>query len=229
MNYVMEDYLKTIYELQQEQDIPVSTSEIADRLDRTNPSVTSMLENLDEKGLIVYQKYKGVELTQEGKTVALEVIRHHRLLEAFLAEKLDFSWTDVHEEAETLEHHISEELEDRMSEALDNPSSDPHGDPIPNKDLVAPEDNTNPLDVFEIGDVVEVSRVNDRKKEELEYLSDAGIKPGTELEIVDVAPFGMITVNIIDKGKEQSLPEDIASSIRVKEKTGKKKIDNLNG
>ncbi|MFC6726080.1 metal-dependent transcriptional regulator, partial [Halobium palmae] len=115
---VMEDYLKAIYVLQSEEGPPVSTSAIAERVGKTPPTVTSMVETLEERGLVDREKYKGVELTDEGMTVALEVIRHHRLLEAYLAEHLDYDWTEVHDEADRLEHHISEEFERRVAEAL---------------------------------------------------------------------------------------------------------------
>jgi len=128
---VMEDYLKTIYSLQQDSDDPIATSAIAEYLDVTSPTVTSMIEKLEDRGLVEREKYKGVELTDEGETVALEVLRHHRLLEAYLTEHLDYSWSEVHEEADALEHHISEEFERRVAEVLGDPEVDPHGDPIP--------------------------------------------------------------------------------------------------
>jgi DtxR family Mn-dependent transcriptional regulator len=214
---VMEDYLKSIYALQQEDGEPVSTSAIAEYLDVTPPTVTSMVEKLEERGLVEREKYKGVELSPEGETVALEVLRHHRLLESYLTEHLDYSWSEVHEEADTLEHHISEEFEQRVAEVLDDPEVDPHGDPIPSADLKPPEDDTTaPLSDHETGDRLVVSRVSDRDEEELCYLADAGIAPDTELEIVDVAPFGMVTVRFEDNGEcEQSLPENVARSIRV--------------
>ncbi|WP_158057555.1 metal-dependent transcriptional regulator [Halorussus halophilus] len=212
---VMEDYLKAIYTLQKEDDGPVATSAIAEYLDVTPPTVTSMVEKLEDRGLVEREKYKGVELTEEGETVALEVLRHHRLLESYLTEHLDYSWSEVHEEADTLEHHISEEFERRVAKALGDPEVDPHGDPIPSADLTPPkEDDTTALADHEPGDSVVVARVSDRDEEELEYLADAGITPGTELEIVDVAPFGMVTVAV--GGDEQSLPELVARSIRVR-------------
>ncbi|ERH00747.1 MAG: Mn-dependent transcriptional regulator [Halonotius sp. J07HN6] len=211
----MEDYLKAIYVLQTESGPPVSTSEIAEYLDKTPPTVTSMVNSLAEHDLIAHEKYKGVELTDEGETVALEVIRHHRLLETYLTEHLDYDWHEVHEEADALEHHISEEFERRVAEALDNPSVDPHGDPIPGVELDPIEaDAAVRLTEFAASDHVVVSRVSDRDDEELTYLEEAGITPGTELEIVDIAPFGMITVETAD-GNEQSLPESVARSIRV--------------
>ncbi|GAB6861613.1 metal-dependent transcriptional regulator [Haloplanus litoreus] len=211
----MEDYLKAIYRLQSEDGAPVSTSAIAGEVDKTAPTVTSMVQKLADRGLLEREKYKGVELTPEGETVALEVLRHHRLLEAYLAEHLDYSWTDVHEEADALEHHISEEFERRVAEALGDPKVDPHGDPIPSAELhPLGGDETTPLSEHEPGDRVVVGRVRDRDEEELAYLDDAGIRPGTELEIVDVAPFGMVTVRIGDE--EQSLPESVARTIRVR-------------
>ncbi|WP_224332445.1 metal-dependent transcriptional regulator [Haloprofundus halobius] len=210
---VMEDYLKAIYALQAEHGPPVSTSAIAEYLDKTAPTVTSMLGKLEERGLVDREKYKGVELTDEGQTVALEVLRHHRLLEAYLTEHLDYSWSEVHDEADALEHHISEAFERRVAEALGNPEFDPHGDPIPNVDLDPVEDETTRLSEYGEGDRVVVARVSDRDEEELEYLAEAGLTPGTEVEIVDVAPFGMVTVLVDDH--EQSLPESVARSIRV--------------
>ncbi|UPV99385.1 metal-dependent transcriptional regulator [Halorussus gelatinilyticus] len=228
---VMEDYLKAIYALQQDEEGPVATSAIAEYLDVTPPTVTSMVEKLEDRGLVEREKYKGVELSAEGETVALEVLRHHRLLESYLTEHLDYSWSEVHEEADTLEHHISEEFEERVAEVLGDPQVDPHGDPIPSADLTPPEeDDTAALSEYAPGDRLVVARVSDRDEEELRYLADAGIAPGTELEVVDVAPFGMVTVRIADapedcpdasedrsdeSAREQSLPESVAASIRV--------------
>ncbi|WP_435335480.1 metal-dependent transcriptional regulator [Haloarchaeobius sp. TZWWS8] len=212
---VMEDYLKAIYYIQEHEGTPVTTSQIAEYLGVTPPTVTSMVEKLDDRGLVHREKYKGVELTDEGITVALEVLRHHRLLEAYLTEHLDYDWSEVHEEADVLEHHISEEFERRVAEALGNPTVDPHGDPIPGADLSPPEeDSLTRLTEHDVGAVVEIARVSDRDEEELRYLKEAGITPGTVVEIVDVAPFGMVTVAVA--GHEQSLPDTVAGSIRVR-------------
>ena len=212
---VMEDYLKAIYTLGNEEGWPVSTSAIAEYLDVTPPTVTSMMETLEQRGLVEREKYKGVELTTEGETVALEVLRHHRLLEAYLTEHLDYSWSEVHDEADALEHHISEEFERRVADALGNPEVDPHGDPIPGADLAPLEEEaTDRLSDCREGEIVVVTRVSDRNDEELQYLADAGIAPGTELEIREVAPIGMLT--IAHEDGVQSLPEAIADSIRVR-------------
>ncbi|GAB6879016.1 metal-dependent transcriptional regulator [Halorubrum gandharaense] len=211
---VMEDYLKAIYVLQTEEGPPVSTSSIAEYLDKTPPTVTDMLGKLDDRGLVDREPYKGVELTAEGEAVALEVVRHHRLLEAFLAERLDYDWSEVHEEADALEHHISEEFERRVAEALGDPEFDPHGDPIPSADLEPLSDPEHPrLSEVETGETVQVTRVSDRDEAELDYLADAGVTPGTAVTVVDVAPFGMVTVET--PAGEQSLPAEVARSIRV--------------
>jgi DtxR family Mn-dependent transcriptional regulator len=213
---VMEDYLKAIYVLQSEQGPPVSTSAIAEYLDKTSPSVTDMLGKLEDRGLVEREPYQGAELTAEGEAVALEVVRHHRLLEAFLADRLNYDWSEVHDEADALEHHISEEFERRVAEALGDPAVDPHGDPIPGADL-EPVDEGSGLRLSDRaeGDRVVVARVSDRDEAELDYLADAGITPGTELEVVDVAPFGMVTV--ATPTGEQSLPAPVARSIRVED------------
>lgn len=213
----MEDYLKAIYEAQERENGPVSTSTVAESMDVTAPTATSMMETLAQKGLVEREKYAGVELTPEGETVALEVIRHHRLLETYLTEKLGFDWTDVHEEADRLEHHISEEFERRVAARLDDPDVDPHGDPIPS-DALEPIDDCSGTALSECheGDTVEVTRVRDRDPDELDYLSDVGIVPGTTLTVVDVPPIGLIEVELED-GARVSLPEHVAATIRVAE------------
>ncbi|MFB6297808.1 MAG: metal-dependent transcriptional regulator [Salinirussus sp.] len=213
----MEDYLKVIYDRQVEGADTVSTSSIAETLDVTPPTATSMMETLEERGLVDREKYKGVTLTPEGETVALEVLRHHRLLETYLAEALDYDWAAVHDEADRLEHHISEEFERRVAEALGDPEVDPHGDPIPT-DALEPiergEEST--LGERDEGDSVVVHRVRDRDPDGLAYLQEAGITPGTPVEVVEVAPIGMVTVEFED-GNTVSLPDDVAATIRVRD------------
>jgi DtxR family Mn-dependent transcriptional regulator len=214
LSAVMEDYIKAIHAIQGDSDERVSTSELAEYLDVTAPTVSSMLNKLEERGLIDRQEYRGVRLTEEGDVVALEILRHHRLLEAFLTERLDYDWADVHEEADRLEHHVSEELTDRIAETLDNPGVDPHGDPIPDADLELPDSgDTSRLSMSDVGDRVVVRRIRHQGDEELRYLSRAGIEPGVELEVLEIAPFGLVTVDTPEG--EQSLPEDIASLIET--------------
>jgi DtxR family Mn-dependent transcriptional regulator len=214
LSAVMEDYIKAIYSIHSGGEERVSTSALADYLDVTPPTVSSMLKKLEERGLVDREEYKGVTLTEEGELVALEILRHHRLLEAFLTEQLDYDWADVHEEADRLEHHMSEELERRIAEALGNPGVDPHGDPIPDADLSLPAaEETDRLVEASEGDRVVVRRIRHQGDEELRYLADAGIRPDVELTVVDVAPFGMVTVET--PSGEQSLPDDIAGLIEV--------------
>jgi len=212
----MEDYLKAIYRLEREGEPPVATSTLAETLDVTPPTATSMIEKLADRDLLEREKYKGVTLTPDGETVALEVIRHHRLLETFLTEKLGYDWSEVHEEAEILEHHISEAFERRVAEALDDPNVDPHGDPIPNDTL----DPIGDIPASTLSDHEEsarllVARVRDRDPEELTYLDDAGITPGTELVVEEVAPIGMVKVRL-ESGETVALPDHIAGAIQVR-------------
>jgi DtxR family transcriptional regulator, Mn-dependent transcriptional regulator len=217
---VMEDYLKAIYHLQQRTDDRIRTSAIAEKLDVTSPTVTSMIEKLEERGLVDREKYRGVTLTDEGEAVALEVVRHHRLLESYLTEHLDYDWAEVHEEADRLEHHISENFEARVAAALDEPTVDPHGSPIPGADLEPPErPDGHSVTEFEEGDVVVVEEVADHDPEILSYLAEHGVEPGVELEILEVAPFGMVTARSSDRDKSVSLPETVAHHVRVVQPT----------
>ncbi len=214
---VMEDYLKVIYQLERGRDDRIRTSEIAEELDVTSPTVTSMIEKLEDRGLVDREKYSGVTLTEEGTTVAIEVVRHHRLLEAYLAEHLDYDWAEVHEEADRLEHHISENFEARLVDALEDPSVDPHGSPIPGADLEPPTSPSGEsVAAFGAGDVVIVEEVADDDPEVLSYLAEHGIEPGVELDILEVAPFGMVTTQPADADDPVSLPESIAEHVRVK-------------
>jgi DtxR family Mn-dependent transcriptional regulator len=214
LSLTAEDTLKTIYQRQQEGEVLVATSDIADRLDKEQATVTSTLDRLETQGLIAREPYQGSELTDDGKKIAIEVLRHHRLLETYLVEHLDYPWEQVHEEADRLEHHISEEFERRLAETLENPARDPHGDPIPDEDLeLRNQDQTRPLSDCEAGDQVVITRVSDRDEDDLAYLADVGITPGTPVCIVDVAPFGMYTLEMNDT--QQAIPEETAASIHV--------------
>ena len=211
----MEDYLKAIYELQRRTGERVTTSDLAEALDVTPPTASSMLDTLADRGFVEREKYAGATLTTEGETVALEVVRHHRLIETYLTEHLGYDLTEVHDEADRLEHHISEEFERRVADVLDDPAVDPHGDPIPSETL-EPVDEVGgeTLATHEAGDVVIVERVSDRDPEELAYLSERGLTPETEIEVVEVAPIGMVTVSV--GGEDVSVPDRIAELIRVR-------------
>ena len=185
----VEDYAKAIYALQA-RDGHASTNALAARLQVTAASVSGMVKKLDTLGLVAHTPYKGVRLTAEGERLALEIIRHHRLLELYLSESLGVPWDRVHDEAEVLEHHISEELEALIAAKLGNPTHDPHGDPIPSEDLRIDEGDSVALQALEVGARGRFVRVSDADPEMLRYLSDRGIAPGDEFEVVDRQPFG---------------------------------------
>ncbi len=185
-----QDYLKIIYDLSEEYG-RATTSQIAGHLEVKPASVTGMLQKLakEEPALVKYKKHHGVTLTNEGKKAALEIMRHHRLLESFLHEILGYSWDEVHEEAERLEHVISEDMERRMAAVLGNPSRDPHGQPIPNQNLEITPSSDTPLDELRPGQVAFVRRVQDNDPELLRYLADLGLQPGVKLTAVTYVPF----------------------------------------
>src|SRR3954451_21022136 len=186
----VEDYAKAIYALETREDAAVSTNALADRLGVTPASASSMVKKLAALGLVRHEPYRGVRLTSDGLKVALEVLRHHRLLERYLAEELDVPWDRVHDEAEVLEHVLSEELEELIAAKLGHPTRDPHGDPIPTADLVLDEEATEPLADLESGVVGRFVRVSDSDPAMLRYLADRGIAPGDDFEILERQPFG---------------------------------------
>jgi DtxR family transcriptional regulator, Mn-dependent transcriptional regulator len=186
----VEDYCKAIFTLESRAEEPVSTNALAERLEITPGSVSAMLKKLGELGFITHVPYRGVRLTEEGRRVALEVIRHHRLLELFLAETLQMPWDRVHAEAEVLEHVISEELEQLIAAKLGDPKLDPHGDPIPSAELELREHETLPLEGLREGDSGMFVRVSDADPEMLRYLSERGIAPGERFEVRECQPFG---------------------------------------
>jgi DtxR family transcriptional regulator, Mn-dependent transcriptional regulator len=186
----VEDYAKAIFSLQARGAKPVATNALAERLGVTPGSVSAMLKKLDEIGLITHVPYRGVRLTATGRRVALEVIRHHRLLESFLADSLGMPWDRVHAEAEILEHVLSEELEQLIANKLGNPTVDPHGDPIPGADLRLEEPPTRSLESLQSGAHGAFVRVSDSDPEMLRYLAERGISPGAEFVVRARQPFG---------------------------------------
>jgi DtxR family transcriptional regulator, Mn-dependent transcriptional regulator len=190
LSSAVEDYAKAIYALEQRGEHPVTTNALADRLSVTPASASGMCKRLGELGLVTHVPYKGVELTGAGERVALEVLRHHRLLELYLAERLDVPWDRVHDEAEVLEHVLSEELEALIAAKLGDPTVDPHGDPIPTADLVMPERPTESLAELAPGTRATFVRISDSDAEMLRYLAQRGIAPGDRFEVVDHQPFG---------------------------------------
>jgi DtxR family Mn-dependent transcriptional regulator len=182
----IEDYLKAIYAVVRESgEGRATTSAIAERMDVSAASATNMMQKLAEMKLVEYVPYRGVSLTPSGEKIALEVIRHHRLIELYLAEALGYSWDEVHDEAERLEHVISEEFEDRIDAMLGHPAFDPHGDPIPPKSGRVPEPVLRPLDQVAAGETVIVRRVHDRDGEVLRRLAAIDLVPGTRVTLIE--------------------------------------------
>src|SRR3954453_21312778 len=185
----VEDYAKAIYALETRGDTAVSTTALAERLRVTAASASSMVKKLAEMGFVQHEPYRGVRLTSKGVKVALEVLRHHRLLEVYLAEELGVPWDRVHDEAEVLEHVLSEELEALIADKLGHPTRDPHGDPIPTPDGRIDETPTAALSELAAGERGVFVRVSDSDPEMLRYLSARGIAPGAALEVIDRQPF----------------------------------------
>jgi DtxR family Mn-dependent transcriptional regulator len=232
----IQDYLKAIYKLSLEDGdagegaapsaVPpsrpsVSTTAVAARLRVSGASATNMLKRLDSMGLVTYTRYRGVELTEAGSKIALEVLRHHRLLETYLAEALGVPWERVHEEAEVLEHVLSEDLEERIAVLLGDPTTDPHGHPIPTRELEMPESGVAPpaRRMWELaeGESASVERVSDETTEALRYLGDLGIRPGTRIEIVGRGPVsGPLFLKVSGgSGDVQALSKELAESVWV--------------
>ena len=186
----IQDYLKNIYELTENGE-SASTNALAKKLNISPPSVTGMVQKLAsaKPALVEYQKHQGVTLTKEGKKAALEVIRHHRLLEAWLVQTLGYSWDEVHEEAERLEHVISEDFERRIAAAMGHPVRDPHGELIPTADLKMPLDASMPLSSLRPKQTAAVQRIKAPDRDLLRYLEELGLIPGAQIEVTDYSPF----------------------------------------
>jgi DtxR family Mn-dependent transcriptional regulator len=188
LTVAVQDYAKAIYTLEARSG-SASTNELAAMLDVRPGSVSGMLRKLSVLGLVEHERYRGVRLTEHGRRVALEVIRHHRLLELFLVESLGMTWDEVHAEAEVLEHALSEELEELIAAKLGNPTVDPHGDPIPSRELKLADTHAPTLAELEPGERATFVRVSDADPDMLRFLAERGILPGRDLELVERQPF----------------------------------------
>jgi DtxR family transcriptional regulator, Mn-dependent transcriptional regulator len=210
----VEDYCKAIFTLESRGDQPVSTNALAERLSITPGSVSAMLKRLDELGVITHVPYRGVRLTADGRRVALEVIRHHRLLESYLADALGMPWDRVDAEAEVLEHVLSDDLEELIAAKLGHPTVDPHGDPIPNADLEIEERPTDRMESLQPGDEGRFVRVSDSDPEMLRYLAERGISPGERFAVRDRQPFGgPLFVQFGER--EHAIGGELAAAMRV--------------
>ena len=207
-----QDYLKAIWKLERSGDM--STSALAESLGVAPASATAMLKKLATLGLVVHERYHGATLTPAGERMALEVVRHHRLLELYLMEALGLTWDQVHQEAERLEHHLSDELEAAIDQALGYPTRDPHGDPIPSPELLLVRDELVCLSDIEAGNMTVVRRVPDADPELLRYLASLGLVPAEEVTVVEQAPFdGPVTVEV--RGSRHAIGRSLAARIEV--------------
>ncbi|MCS6807956.1 MAG: metal-dependent transcriptional regulator [Bacteroidota bacterium] len=215
LTQAVQDYLKAIYKLS-EHGNAVTTNDLARELKVAAPSVTNMLKRLSEMNLASYTSYKGVTLSEAGYKAALEIIRHHRLLELYLQEALGYSWDKVHDEAETLEHHISEEFEDRIAAMLGDPSYDPHGDPIPRKNGTVPPTSTIPLISLEPGMSALILRVSDADPELLRYCASIGIVPHAMVYIVAKVPLSQtLTLRIGNNLEHHTIGNVVAERVFI--------------
>jgi DtxR family Mn-dependent transcriptional regulator len=189
LTVAVQDYLKAIYALETAGE-RVTTSALAARVGVSAPSATAMTKRLADLGLVERAPYRGVALTEAGRMGALEVLRHHRLLELYLVNRLGLSWDEVHAEAELLEHALSEELEAKIDAELGFPTHDPHGDPIPDRELRVTGGGGSTLLDLVPGTRASVSRVPDGDPDLLRYLAELGLVPGSDVEVVSQAPFG---------------------------------------
>ena len=213
LSQTAEDYLKEIYKLQSESG-RATTSSVAERVGVSAPSATAMVKKLAALGLVEHERYRGVRLTSAGEKAAVEVIRHHRLLEQYLSETLGLPIDEVHAEADRLEHVLSEELEARIDQSLGYPTHDPHGDPIPDANLELPSGPVRALTDLGEGERATVRRVPDGDDELLRYLSELGLVPGGPVQLVRAAPFqGPLTV--LSAGEEHAIARDLAARIGV--------------
>jgi DtxR family Mn-dependent transcriptional regulator len=207
----MEDYLKAIYRIEQEGE-PATTQRLAEEMDLSGASVSNMVKRLNDLNLLVHSPYRGVVLTPSGSAAALEVIRHHRLLELYLSQALGFEIDQVHEEADRLEHHVSEELETRMEQALGFPEYDPHGHPIPRRNGAVPAIADMLLGDLPSGESAVVSRISDRDPEHLRQIDHLGIGPGTRITVLGREGNAReVSVN----GVNQALPGEMTALIHV--------------
>ncbi len=219
ISHAVQDYLKAIYKLEHEleADGNVNTTVLSEQLSVSPASTTNMVKKLAEMKLVVHTPYKGFVLTDAGAKIALEVIRHHRLLERYLTDTLGYSWDEVDAEADRLEHVISEDLEDRIDKVLGFPTIDPHGDPIPAKDGSIEKHPTERLSEIEAGRTVVIKKVSDDSAEMLRYMDDLGLRPSATIEVKERAPFNGPMLVEVDASIEHSIGLEVAGHIYVSE------------
>lgn len=208
------DYLKAIWQLVGSG--VASTSDVSDQLSVAPASVTRMLGRLQEMDLVRYERYRGASLTEKGRMEALRLVRRHRLIETFLLEHLGYSWQEVHDEAERLEHAVSDGFTERLAEFLGHPEHDPHGDPIPAADGTVALEESRPLSEVETGDRVLISKVSDEDSSMLDYLGERGLVPGQLLMIKEVRQVDDVVTVEDEAGSVYSIGEPLARSVFVR-------------
>lgn len=214
----VEDYVRAIYGLS-ERGVAVTNATLTQRLGLSPSSVSGMITKLAQLGLVTHVRYRSVELTADGRRLAYDVLRRHRLLELFLVEVLDYTWDEVHPEADALEHAVSDELIEHIAAKLGNPTHDPHGDPIPTADGIVEKPTTRLLDQVEPGTIGTIARVWDTDSELLRYLTDHGMTLGARIEVVERKPFGGPLVVLIGEPAQAEthfLGTEIASTLSIR-------------
>ena len=209
------DYLKAIWEISVSE--AASTKDVAGRLSVSSASVTNMFGRLQEMGLVRYERYRGASLTDAGLAEALRLVRRHRLIETFLMEHLGYSWQDVHEEAESLEHAVSDEFTERLAELLGHPARDPHGDPIPAADGTLVLESSKPLSEAQVGRRVRIVKVDDDSTSVLNHLGERGLVPGRTVSVKEVRSVDGVVVVEDEGGEAHPLGESLACAIFVED------------
>ncbi|PRW61776.1 metal-dependent transcriptional regulator [Actinopolyspora mortivallis] len=213
----VEDYVRTIYGLS-ERGAAVTNTTLTNRLGLSPSSVSSMITKLAQLGLVTHERYRSVELTEQGRRLACDVLRRHRLLEQFLVEVLDYTWDEVHQEADALEHAVSDELIEHIASKLGHPTHDPHGDPIPTADGVVEKPTTKLLDQLEPGTVGTIARVWDTDSDLLRYLTEHALTLGSRIEVVERKPFGgplVVRVGEAEETETHFLGSEIAQALSI--------------
>ncbi|MEW9870087.1 metal-dependent transcriptional regulator [Arthrobacter sp. HS15c] len=214
----IEDYVKVIYSFTEWQDKPITSSQLAQRLGVANSSVSEMVRKLKDQGLVDHKPYSAITLTVDGVRLALSMVRRHRLIETYLVQQLGYSWDEVHDEAEQLEHAVSDTFIERMAAKLGNPLRDPHGDPIPGADGTVRMPHAHLMNELDQGHTGRITRISDENPDLLRYLSSEEIDLDSEVEVVGRKPFGgALVVRISSEGKtrEYDLADEVTSALWV--------------
>lgn len=214
----IEDYVKVIYSFTEWQDKPITSSQLAQRLGVANSSVSEMVRKLKDQGLVDHKPYSAITLTGDGVRLALSMVRRHRLIETYLVQQLGYSWDEVHDEAEQLEHAVSDTFIERMAAKLGNPLRDPHGDPIPGADGTVRMPHAHLMNELDQGHTGRITRISDENPDLLRYLSAQEIDLDSEVEVVGRKPFGgalVVRVRSAGKTREYDLADEVTSALWV--------------